>query len=381
MSPTESLSNRPYTYGGASTVSYELAKSMANRNHQVVVFTSSSSFKTSEIKNAKITLHRYGTICRVLTANITPNIFLSPIKHNVDLVHAHFSIFPAADAGLLYSKVKKKPLVITYHSDNNLNYGPFLRKSVLLFYNKSVLDEILSHAKAIITPSLRILENSQTLKPYAHKIVQIPNGVENSVFDIPNSKEECRKTLNLSTTGFIILFVGALTKSKGLQILIKTMPQIIKAVPETKLIIAGEGYHREKLEQLASNLGVDKHVQFVGLLRKSLPLYMKSSDVFTLPSFQENFPVAILEAMAAGIPVIASRVGGIKDIITDGKTGLLLEPGDVDGLTEAILRIHGDEYLSSQMSKEAQKLVESYSWERVAEETEKLYLRVLSNDY
>ena len=371
------LFDNAYTYGGSSFASYELARGMAKIGNQVLVFTSSADFKDSKAESTNMTLYRYGTFLRVLTAHMPPKIFYDPITHDVDLVHTHMSIFPAADAGFFYSKVKGTPLVLTYHSDNRLDYGPFFRRSFLTLYDRLPVDEILSHAKAIIVPSLRVLETSKRLQPYVQKIKQIPNGVNVDFFDVPKPKEYCRKSIGISKTEFVILFVGALVHPKGPQILIQALRKVIDVIPDTRLILVGEGYGRNELEKLAVDLDLQKHVYFAGLIRKELPMYLKSSDVSVVPSFQENFPLVVLEAMAAGIPVIASSVGGVQDLIIDGKTGLSVQPGDPDALTDAILRVYRDEYLRNQMSNRARKLAQKYSWESVAEETEKLYRHVL----
>lgn len=119
-------------------------------------------------------------------------------------------------------------------------------------------------------------------------------------------------------------------------------------------------------------------VLFTGYIPENLKsLYYRAADIFVLPSFSEAFPLTLLEAGASGLPIVATDVGGISDILHDGINGFMVKTGDPEDLTEKILTLLGDDKLRERLGKKGQMLAEQYSWESVAEETEKLYLDLI----
>ena len=124
----------------------------------------------------------------------------------------------------------------------------------------------------------------------------------------------------------IIIFVGALRPVKGVRYLIEAMKVIIDENRTTKLFIIGDGVERESLERLVEKLGLGDHVNFIGKVpNERVPEYMIASDVFVLPSLSEGFPVTILEAMASGLPIVATNVGGLPEIIKENENGFLVK--------------------------------------------------------
>ena len=365
-----------YSYGGSSLVANYLAIGMANRGHEIDVFTTSIDSKDSIEIYKNMTIYRYGTTFRVLTSNISFGMFRTPIKHDVDITHVHFDIPPGPLAGLRYAKRKNVPLVVTYHGDWVESFGGFIRRAGLSFHNKYLVDKVLSYADVIISPSERYIEKSRFLGKYRDKIVAIPNGINLGEFDIGYSKEECRKRLGLPVDKKILLFFGYLAPYKGPDVLVNAMSKSIKHVPDTELVFAGKGVMRGELEMLSKDLGIEKNVRFVGFVEDGLkPLYYKAADIFCLPSMMgtECYPLTILEAMACGVPIVASKIGGIPDAVRDGENGLLVQPRDSEVLADAIIYLLVNEDISEKMGKNGRKKVEGYSWERIAEETEKVY--------
>ena len=125
---------------------------------------------------------------------------------------------------------------------------------------------------------------------------------------------------------------------------------------------------------------MDENIEFLGFIDESLkPLYFKASDIFCLPSttMAESFGIVNLEAMASGIPIVSSKLGGIPDIVKDGENGLLVKPGDVEGLADALIYLLKNEDVREKMGDDGRKKVENYSWEKIAEETDKIYKKLL----
>lgn len=372
---------KDYPYGGSSMAAYCLTNEMAKRNHEINVFTTSVNSKDSIEKHGNVTIYRYGTDFKILTSNISFGIFKNPIEHDVDIVHTHFDIPPGPLAGLRYAKKKNVPLIVTYHGDWVESYGGLIRRVGVAFHNKYLVDKVLSYADVIISPSDCYIDESKFLRKYKEKIVVIPNGINLNEFDILYSKEECRKKLGLAINKKVLLFFGYLSPYKGPDILLKAMPRIEKDVPDAQLIFAGKGVMREELEILSSNLGVEKNVKFVGFIEDGLkPLYYKAADVFVLPSTMstESFGIVNLEAMACSVPIIASNIGGIPDVVKDGENGLLIQPKDPKALAEAIIHLIENEERREKMGKNGFDKVKKYSWDKIAECTERIYSEMLN---
>ena len=370
-----SQSFEEYSYGGSTLAAYYLAVEIAKRGHEIDVFTTSANSKASIEKHENMMIYRYGTNFRVLTSNISFGLFRKPAKHDVDIAHEHFDIPHGPFAGLRYAKKKKVPLVVTYHGGWEASYGGLVRRMAIAFHNRYLVDKLLSYANTIISPSEYYIDGSRFLRKYRDKIVVIPNGINLNDFDIPYSKEECREKLGLPLNKKIILFFGYLSPYKGPDVLVKAMPKIIKEISDVELVFAGKGVMKNELETLSKKLGVEKNVKFVGFVGDSFKkaLFYKSADVFALPSFSEIFGIVNLEAMACSVPIIASKIGGIPDIVKDGETGLLVLPRDSKALADAVIYLFENEDIREQMGKNGRKKVEDYSWETIAEETEKVY--------
>ncbi len=365
--------------GGVENVSYNLAVQMAKRWHEVYVFTSSIYSKESVENYTNITIYRYKKRFTIGSAPISIDVLYKPLKHEIDIVHAHAGNPPAPIAAHWYAKKKKKPFVITYHGDGQWNWGGVIRRTSVYFYNKHLLDRTLSYADVIISPSRYYIDESRVLGKYRDKIVVIPNGINVDEFDVGYSKEQCRGKLGLSINSRMILFVGTLSPHKGPDILIKAMSEIVKEVPDVKLVFVGHGGMREELEMLSKKLGVEKNVEFAGFVEESMkPLYYRAADVFCLPSVMKHeiFGIVNLEAMACSVPVVASKIGGVPDVVKDGENGLLVLPGDSGSLADAIIYLLENEDVREKMGTNGRKKVEDYSWDKVAEETEKVYLNL-----
>lgn len=371
---------KQYSYGGASLVAYYLAIEMANRGHGIDVFTTSIDSKDSNEKYKNMRIYRYGTTFRVLTSNISFGMFRKPIKHDADIAHVHFDIPPGPLAGLRYAKRKNVPLVVTYHGDWVESYGGLIRRMGVGFHNRYLVDKLLSYANIIISPSEYYINVSRFLRKYRDKIVVIPNGVNLSDFDIPYSKEECRKKLGLPVDKKIVLYFSYLSPYKGPDVLVNAMSKIIKHVPDAELVFAGKGVMRNELEMLSTSFGIEKNVRFAGFVDDDLKaLYYKAADIFCLPSMMstECYPLTILEAMACGVPIVASKIGGIPDAVKEGENGLLVQARDSELLADAIIYLLENEDVREKMGNNGRKKVEWYSWDKIAEETEKVYEKVL----
>ena len=366
--------------GGTEAVAYHLTRSIAKQGYKTTIFTTSIDSKDSIERYENIEIYRYGKAFTIGSAGMSFKLLYKPLNHEIDIVHAHAGNPPAPIAAYWYAKKKKKPFVVTYHGDGQWDWGGVIRRASVYFYSKYLLDKILSYADVIISPSEYYIDESRVLGKYRDKIVVIPNGINVNEFDVGYSKEECREKLGLSIDSRIILFVGTLSPHKGPDILIKAMSKIVKEVPDAKLVFVGYGGMRAELEMLSKKLGVKKNVKFAGFVEESMkPLYYRAADVFCLPSVMKHeiFGIVNLEAMACGVTIVASKIGGVPDVVKDGENGLLVLPKDSDALADAIIYLLENEDVRKTMGANGQKKVEDYSWERIAEATEKVYYSLM----
>lgn len=199
----------------------------------------------------------------------------------------------------------------------------------------------------------------------------IPNGVAVAEFLPPDGHDQAvfrrglRTKMGLAESAKIIISVSRLVKKNGLQDLFLAMALLPANV---HLIILGEGARRTFLEGLRSQLGLTERIHFLGEIQhRDIPPYLWGSDVFCRPSLSEGLGNAFLEAMAAGLPVVATRVGGIPDFLTDGETGLFCQPANAEDIARQIERVLNDSTLRGALRAKASALVaQKYSWDTIA---------------
>ncbi len=209
------------------------------------------------------------------------------------------------------------------------------------------------------------------------KIHTVYNGVEINLFSPDQSeRERIRRTLAISDEEKVLLFFSFVTKQKGLHLLIKSLPGILKENNYVKLLVAGDGNYLTEAKQLVGQLGLDSYVVFTGYIpHEEAPNYINASDVFVLPTIrQEGMPFSLLESMSCGKPIIASRTGGIPSVIDDGINGLLIPPGNVSKLTEKVIFLLNNKDFADKLAINARKkAIQSFSHEKMMEETVKVF--------
>jgi glycosyltransferase involved in cell wall biosynthesis len=372
-----------YPVGGAENVAYYLARHMALRGHDVTVFTSSATGKNKTENQGGIKVLRYRKNLKFDKAIISFGMYSGMLKHDVDLVHLHFTTPPGDMAGLYYAGIKRKPFIVTYHGDGQGGYGSLVRRLGLGIYNSLVVDRILSRANTVISPSEPYIDQSRFLPKFKRKVVTIPNGIDFDEIDVSYGKEKCREILSLDLSSKVILFVGALIAYKSPQLLIEALPQIVSRVPEARLIFVGDGPMRRELQNLAVRKGVADKVTFAGVVvgQKKM-LYYQAADVFALPSAlnTEVFPIVLLEASVSGLPMVVSNLPTFKCIVEEGYNGFTANPGDFNSLADKISSILSQPGLRITMGNNAKLRVKDFSWSKIAKATEEIYEMALEND-
>jgi len=275
------------------------------------------------------------------------------------IIHCHGYI--AAVAGIAAAKVSNAALIVTAH-----NLFP---KSTNL--SRAVAQFVLKKASRIIAVSNAVKESLISTGVPSRQIIVIPNGINSADFN-KMSRDEARKLLNINPSSEIVLCASRLTKDKGIEYLIKAASLLAKSKPEIKFIIAGEGPDRKKLEAKAREL-CGNQIVFLGY-RDDISILLAASDATVLPSLSEGLPMFLLESMAAGKAVVASSVGGIPDILEDGKNGILVAPADEKALAAGIERVLSSPQLSASLGEAARRLVENeFTIERMVDRTKEVY--------
>jgi len=198
----------------------------------------------------------------------------------------------------------------------------------------------------------------------------------------PRDKAEARRDLNLPLDGKIMLFVGNITKRKGVDYLIRALPSVSTSYPDVLCLVVGGGssHYIGYLKKLASELNVAKHIRFLGRVEpdSSLAIYYGAADVFVLPSLHEGAPVTIMEALASDRPVIATNVGAIPDMVAHLKTGLLIPPGDSSQLSKAAISFFENHGKFGACRQVAQQI---FDWDKIVGNTTRVYEELFATYY
>jgi glycosyltransferase involved in cell wall biosynthesis len=218
------------------------------------------------------------------------------------------------------------------------------------------------------------------------RLIHVPNGVDVARFSgvDPAECRTVREKFGLEDEGPVLFFAGTVMPRKGVVQLVEAVGDVVnRGNPDLQLVIAGETdldeAYTERTRSLISELEIEENVTFTGYLDDSdlLPLY-RASDAFVLPSFEEGFGMVVSEAMAAGTPVVASDISGIRQQIDHGDSGLLVEPGDVDGLAGAIRKLVENPAKRRQMGERSERRAQRFSWETVTDQYTDVYADVVS---
>ena len=209
------------------------------------------------------------------------------------------------------------------------------------------------------------------------RIVTVPNGVAPQTGRM--RRGEARRVLGLRPDRPVVLTIGRLTHMKGQWHLIDAVPDLAARFPGLAVVLLGDGPLRSSLQARAAALGVSGHVLFPGH-RPDARRLLASADVFVLPSRHEGMPLAALEAMEAGLPVVATRVIGSAEVVEDGRTGALVRPGDPAALGAAVARLLADPALRRRQGAAGRRRYEAcFTRERMAAETAEVYESVLAD--
>lgn len=348
--------------GGITSYVLTLAEGLKQRGHNVYI-SSSGGAVLSKFINAHI---NYIHIPIKTKSEASPKILISFFKllkiikeKDINIIHANTRV-TCVLAGLT-RYFSGCPYVSTCH-------GFFKRR----FFRKVFpcwgqrLIAISESVKGHLINDFKVDDKKITL---IHNGINIEQG--SLKFVVP-----LKKRLGLDSRP-VVGIVARLSEEKGHAYLIEAMQRVIIEIPDAQLLIVGDGGMKEKLLNLSQALRIEKNIFFLSSVFDTREI-LSAMDIFVLPSLKEGLGLALMEAMASGLAVIGSKIGGIKSLIKDGFNGLLVEPANVDGLTQAILYLLKNPDKARSFGRNAQVFIkENFSSTKMIDETERVYLECL----
>jgi len=266
-----------------------------------------------------------------------------------DIVHTHLA--KAGTLGRLAARISGVPVVVhTYHGTVFRGYFGSLRSRLFLEIERA-LARVTTRLVAITAGQKRDLIALRIGNE--RQVVEIPLGLELGPFIDPPSRDEARALLGLTSDEPVVAIVARLVPIKDVGLFLQAFARL---PPATIGIVVGDGEERANLEAQAAALGIASRCRFLGWQRDVRSIYA-AADVVVLTSRNEGSPVSIIEAMAAGRPVVCTDVGGVADVVTDGVSGLLVAHGEVDALADAIGGLLADPKLRQELGMEARRAV------------------------
>ena len=290
-------------------------------------------------------------------------------EDNFNIAHIHLYAPDSCRTAILAASMAGIRVITTEH---NNSIKTTFRLNVLKKLNQHLIHKIIAVSEAVRE---RLIQERGI---DSMKIRCIPNGVDSTHYNKNNFSvnliEDLKSNFTFNKSTLLIGMIGALHRNKGYNYLLLAAKSIIKKHPNTKLIFIGEGDFREELEKITQHLNFKKNIEFLGYIEEVSPYYL-IFDIFVLPSLVEGMPLCVLEAMAMGVPVIATAVDGSKELVLDGETGLLVQPKNETALSEAMeYMIENPEKVKEMANAGKRRIRDKYSLQRNIEQTFNLYL-------
>ena len=287
------------------------------------------------------------------------------IREKFDIIHVHTPV-AAAVTRLAIKNIPKVKVIYTAHGFHFYKGAPL--KNWLLYY--PVEKYLSKHTDVLITINQEDYERAKR-KFKARQIEYVPGvGIDINKFqNVAVDKEKKRVELGISKDAYVMVSVGELIRRKNHSAVIKALKKVNN--PKITYIICGRGPLKDRLDSLVEKLELDTQVKLLGY-RTDIPEILKVSDLFVLPSFHEGLPVAFMEAMISGLPVICSKIRGNTDLILEEKGGYLVEPNDIYGFASAIKKIISNQEKSKEFVQYNKERIIEFSDDRVLERMDEI---------
>ena len=346
----------PDCIGGAEIFTWRLASELSVKGHQIHLI----GWKGLRFHSYKGQNPFYHAILKYKPFSFIQS-FLELLKMNPDVIVA--VMLHSAPLAYLYSKIRHKPLIVRLAGSDVYAFYPTPVATLKgLLYLKVTLRMIANYAYFICL-SKDMFKKLIALGVNKNHVAIIPNFVDESFFNVSSNR-----------SGNVILFIGGLKYVKGVDVLIEAFHILCRRFKNLQLRIVGDGKMRDKLMERINLLNLNSHVKILGYMPYySVKDQLSEASIFVVPSRSEGLPNALLQAMAAGLPIVATRVGGIPSLIRDGENGLLVTAGNPEELAEAIEKLLINRDLAERIGRNARRKAEEYRVERIVKLYEELF--------
>jgi L-malate glycosyltransferase len=367
------------TYGGSGAIATELGIELAERGHEIHFISYAQPFRLPRFME-RVFFHEVEMVHYPLFEHNNYSLALSAVMHEValreglDLLHVHYAIPHATSAWIakemLGDRLPLKIVTTLHGTDITLvgqerNFWEITRFSILRSDGITSVSEYLRQ------------ETVEAFGVPPERIEVIPNFVDPALY--ARTRYPCRKNAFLSDGEKLVLHVSNFRPVKRVRDVVRVFARLAREVP-SRLVFIGDGPDRPEAADEARLQGVTDRVIFLGK-QDSVAEIMACSDLLLLPSQNESFGLVALEAMASGVPVIASRAGGLPEVVEDGETGFLAPVGDVEAMADGAIHILRDPETWRQFSGAAVKsAAERYSVAAIIPQYERYYRRILAGD-
>ncbi len=288
-------------------------------------------------------------------------------RERVAVWHGHD--YKSNALGLLVSRFWKMRLVTTVHG-----WVHYTRRTPLYYW---IDRAVLPRYESVICVSEDLRERCLACGVPAERCALIENAIDTDEFSRSLSGGEAKQRVGVPAGRFVIGAVGRLSAEKGFDVLIRAADRLLDDGLDVELLIIGEGDQKGPLQKLVSSLGRGDRIRLLGYRSDARELY-QAMDVFALSSYREGLPNVLLEAMALGTPVVATRIAGIPRLVRDGENGLLVEPGNADGLVRALRGLLQAPEQRARLSEAARRTIEAgYSFRARMEKVRAVYDHLL----
>jgi glycosyltransferase involved in cell wall biosynthesis len=371
--------------GGYEKIVYELSRRLVQSGYEIDILTCNT--EKAPAYEELDSIHIYRLPCWNALNSLYPipkpyptsfRILRILLLKNYDVVNTQTRFFITSFLGLIFAKLKKTPLVHTEHGTRHSTVPNKVVDLISRAYDHSIGTLLVKSARRNIGVSQAACEFLKHLG--AANMQVIYNGIDTSIFKRKNTN--CRQKLGISNDAVVVTFVGRLIYAKGAQDLISAFSRIKDTAPEAKLLIVGDGPYRAELEKMARQTDCSSSIFFLGQKKQTeLIEILSATDIFVNPSYSEGLPTSVMEAASIGLPIIATDVGGTREIITTDKIGILVKARDVGQLAEELRRLCANAELREKLGENARIFAErKFNWDKITGEYIKLYTSLVEKD-
>ncbi len=362
--------------GGLEIAVYNIAHQLSQKGHRVTVVSGTSAISYSKkMEEGGICVYRMPFILpRIVLRCGYKRAVLSLLKSIISPLIIPLTLIKL---GLIIKSIKPDIVNLHYIAENAFFYlvvRKFLKSKFIVNIHGSDIDRCLQRsffARWLTRITLKeadyVLSNSDYLLCQAKKICpevavksrRVENGIDLKRFDNFDKYKNNSK---------YILSIGNISFNKGFDILIKAFNRVHFKCPDLNLLIVGEGSGKTKCEKIVSEFGIGDSVKFLGKIKHSkIPMFLRGCEIFVLPSRKEAFGIVLLEAMAVAKSIVATRVGGVPEVVKEGENAILVEPDSPEDLASGIINVLENPDLAERFGKKSKEIVKEFTWDKIVD--------------